>query len=100
MEKRIKKEIEKQLKNPTGAFKALIAAYAESVKGTEKAVILRRFYKERLGFFACMRELNRCGFWLEKTTFYRIKCDIVTDVALRACYDHLICPYSDEPQQK
>ena len=99
MEKKIKKEIEKQLKSPTGAFTSLIAAYAESVKGTEKAVLLRRFYKERRGYMACMRELNRSGFFLEKTTFYRIKSDIVIDVAMLACYDHLICPYSDATQQ-
>lgn len=97
MEKRIKKEIEKALRNPCGELGELIKKYY-SEADPDKGVIIRRFYFERRGFWATMRELRRYGFYMEKTTFYRLKDEVIEEIAMRACYEHLICPYGDEMQ--
>ena len=100
MDKTIKQEVKRNLQNPSGAFGELIQRYYEAAAGTEKAIFIKYFFFENRGYWATMRALNRAGFYVEKTTFYRIKDDIITDIALRACYEHLICPYRAETQLK
>ncbi len=98
MEKSIKKEVVKNIREPWGTFASLISDYRESVADTEKETILVYFIEKKLSYWRVMRILNRQGFYLERTTFYRIKDEIITDIALRACYEHLICPYGDKSQ--
>ena len=96
MEKRIKKEIAKALCSRGGALEDIIQAYYSENKGKEKGVIVRRYYFERRGYRATMRELRRCGYYCERSQFYRLKDEVLSDIAMRACYEHLICPYSDK----
>lgn len=100
MDKTIKQEVKRNLQNPSGAFGELIQRYYEAAAGTEREIFIKYFFFENRGFWAVMRALKRHGYYIEKTTFYRIKDDIITDIALRACYEHLICPYRDEMQLK
>lgn len=93
MQKALKKVIEQNLREPCGAFGELIKKYYAEVEGTEIEVMMRCFFFEHRGYWATMRALNRAGYYAEKTTFYRMKSDIVVEIALRACYEHLICPY-------
>ena len=99
MNRDIKRTIEKALRKPCGDLGELIKKYYAETE-PDKGVIIRRFYFEGRGFWATMRELRRCGFYMAKTTFYRLKDEIIADIAMRACYEHLICPYRDEMQQK
>lgn len=99
MEKSIKKEVVKNIREPWGTFASLLQEYRESVAGTPKEDILVFFIEKKMSYWRVMRILNRNGFYIERTTFYRIKDEIITDIALRACYEHLICPYSDKTQQ-
>lgn len=99
MQKEIKKAIEGALRNPCGAFGELIKKYYAEAEGTERAVFIKSFFFEGRGYWQTMRALNRAGYYAEKTTFYRMKADIIIDIALRACYEHLISPYGVVTQQ-
>ena len=96
MEKWIKKEVVNQIKNPSGKFGDIISEYMSEVADTEKIIFIKSFFMERKGYWTVMRELRRKDFYIEKSTFYRIKDDIIIDIALRACYEQLLCPYGDD----
>lgn len=100
MEKSIKKEVVKNIREPWGTFASLLQEYRESVAGTPKEDILVFFIEKKLSYWRVMRILQRNGFYIERATFYRIKDEVITDIALRACYEHLICPYCDKSQQQ
>ena len=95
MNKNIKKEIEKQLrdKNPPAEWQRLIARDLDEIAGTDKALIIRARYFLGMGYWRAIRELNRQGVYMSQTTFYNIVGDIIADIALRAGYERLICPY-------
>lgn len=95
MKKIIKKEIEKQLrdKNPSAEWQRLLARYLDDIAGTDKAVILRVRYERRRGYWQTLRELNRHGVYLSTTAFYQHLDEALAEIALRAAYERLICPY-------
>lgn len=94
MNKALKKEIEKQLrdKNPPAEWQRLILRYFDEIAGTDKAVILRTRYVLGWGYWRTLRELNRQGFYLSKTVFYNRIEEGLEEIALRAAYERLICP--------
>ena len=95
MNKIIKKEIEKNLrdKNPPVEWQRLIARYLNDIAGTDKAVILRTRYVLGWGYWRSLRELNRQGFYFSQTVFYERLGEALADLAMRAAYERLICPY-------
>ena len=99
MNKAIKKEIEKHLrdKNPPAVWRRLILRYLDEIAGSEKAVILRSRYFLGWGYWRTLRELNRQGFYLSQTVFYERIGEALEDIALRAAYEGLICPYDQKP---
>ena len=97
MKKAIKKEIEKQLreKNPPAEWQGVISRYMDEIAGSDKAVILYSRYMCGWGYWRTLRELNRQGFYMSQTVFYERLNEALGDLALRAAYEGLICPYSD-----
>ena len=95
MNKAIKKEIEKQLrdKNPPAEWQRLILRYLDEIAGTDKAIILRARYFGGRGYWWTLRELNRQGFYMSQTVFYERREEALGEIALRAAYERLICPY-------
>ncbi len=95
MNKAIKKEIEKQLnaKNPPAEWQRLILRYYDEIAGSDKAVILRARYVLGWGYWRTLKELNAQGFYLSKTVFYNRIEEGLEEIALRAAYERLICPY-------
>ena len=95
MNKAIKKEIEKQLrdKNPPAEWQRLIMRYFAEIAGSETAVIMRCRYVLGWGYWRTLRELNRQGFYLSQTVFYERVDDALAEIATRAAYERLICPY-------
>ena len=95
MNKTIKKEIEKQLrdKNPPAEWQRLIARYLDEIAGSDKAMIIRARYFLGMGYWRAIRELNRQGVYLSQTAFYIRVGEALADIALRAAYERLICPY-------
>ena len=95
MNKIIKKEITKQLrdKNPPAEWQRLILRYLDENAGSDKAVILRCRYFNAWGYWRTLRELNRQGFYLSQTVFYNRLEEALGEIALRAAYERLICPY-------
>lgn len=98
MNKSIKKEIEKQLrdKNPSDDWGRLILRYLDDIAGSDKAIIIRARYFLGLGYWRTLRELNRNGFYMSQTVFYDRVAEALADIALRAAYERLICPYCIE----
>lgn len=96
MEKWIKKEVVNQLRDPSGKFGDIISEYMTEVEGTEKSIFIKSFFMERKGYWTVMKELKKKDYYIERSTFYRIKDDIVIDIALRACFEQLLCPYGDK----
>lgn len=99
MEKRIKKQIEEAINKREGALYDLVLKYYAENEGTERGVIICEFFFNRRGYWRTQKILRYKGFYLEQTTFYRIKDEILIDIALRACYEGFICPYSDTTQR-
>lgn len=101
MDKTIKKEIEKQLRNksPSEAWRLLIQRYYDDLAGDEKSVILRCCYERGWGYWRTLRELNRQGFYMSQTVFYERKDRAIEEIALRAAYERLICPYCLENER-
>ena len=97
MEKSIKKEIEKQLrdKNPSVEWQRVILRYLEEIAGSDKAVIIRARYMSGWGYWRTLRELNRHGFYMSTTAFYQHLDEALGDLALRAAYERLISPYTE-----
>lgn len=95
MNKAIKKEIEKQLrdKNPPTEWQRLIMRYLDEIAGSDTAVILRARYFLGWGYWRTVRELNRQGFYMSQTVFYERIAEALGDIAIRAAYERLICPY-------
>ena len=95
MNKAIKQEIIKQLrdKNPPVEWQRLIMRYLDEIAGSETAVILRTRYFLGWGYWRTLRELNRQGFYLSQTVFYERLGEALGEIALRAAYERLICPY-------
>ena len=95
MNKAIKKEIEKQLrdKNPPAEWQRLIMRYLDEIAGSDTAVILRARYFLGWGYWRTLRELNRQGFYMSQTVFYERVADALAELAMRAAYERLICPY-------
>lgn len=102
MNKVIKKEIEKQLRaeNPPTEWQRLILRYYDDIAGTDKAVILRSLYVLGWGYWRTLRELNRQGFYMSQTVFYMRRAEALADIAMRAAYERLICPYCMEKEQE
>lgn len=100
MNKTLKKEIEKQLreKHPSAEWQRLILRYYDEIAGTEKAVILRSRYVLGWGYWRTLRELNRQGFYFSQTVFYERLDEAIADIAIRAAYERLICPYCIEKE--
>ena len=98
MNKAIKKEIEKHLrdKNPPAEWQRIILQYFDAVEGSDKAVILRTRYFLGWGYWRTLRELNRQGFYMSQTVFYNRLDEALGELALRAAYERLICPYCME----
>lgn len=96
MIKELKKEIKKNICNPSGKYIKIMKIYLSEIEGTEKDLFISCYFKKKMGYKSVIRELNRHGYYLETTTFFRIKDEIITDVALRACYERIISPYSNE----
>lgn len=103
MEKRIKKEIKKQLraqkpsiKERDAAWERLIIGYLEEKEGTETAAILRGIYINGWGPYKMLRELNRLGFYMSHTVLYERLNEGLEALAIRAAYEHLINPYETE----
>ena len=94
MNKALKKEIEKQLrdKNPPIEWQRVINRYLEEIAGSDKAVILRARYVLGWGYWRTLRELNRQGFYMSQTVFYERLGEALGEIALRAAYERLICP--------
>lgn len=101
MNKAIKKEIEKQLrdKNPPAEWQKIIFRYFDEIAGSDKAVILRARYVHGWGYWRTIKELNRQGFYLSQTVFYERLAEALADIAMRAAYERLICPYCIEKEQ-
>lgn len=95
MNKALKKEVEKQLrdKNPSVEWQRLITRYYDEIAGSETAVILRSRYALGWGYWRTIKELNRQGFYMSQTVFYERIAEAISDLALRAAYERLICPY-------
>ena len=95
MNKAIRKEIEKQLrsKNPPIEWQRLIMRYLDEIAGSETAVLLRCRYFLGMGYWRTLRELNKQNFYLSHTTFYNVLGEALAEIALRAAYERLICPY-------
>lgn len=95
MNKTIKTEIIKQLrdKNPPAEWQRLILRYLDEIAGTDKAIILRARYFGGRGYWWTLRELNRQGFYMSQTVFYERLGEAIGEIALRAAYERLICPY-------
>lgn len=95
MNKTIKKEIEKQLrdKNPSAEWQRVIFRYFDEIAGTDKAVILRGRYILGWGYWRTVRELNKQNFYMSQTVFYERLGEALGEIALRAAYERLICPY-------
>lgn len=95
MNKTLKKELEKQLndKNPPAEWARLINRYLEEIAGSDKAVILRCRYVLGWGYWRTLRELNRQGFYMSQTVFYERLGEALGELALRAAYERLLCPY-------
>lgn len=95
MNKAIKKEIEKQLRNKNApeAWQRLFMRYFSDIAGTDKAVILRCRYILGMGYWRTLRELNKSGFYMSQTVFYEHCSEAIAEIALRAAYENLICPY-------
>lgn len=100
MNKALKKEIEKQLrdKNPPVEWQRLIARYMDEIAGTDKAVILRTRYVHGWGYWRTLRELNRQGFYFSQTVFYERLGEALGEIAMRAAYERLVCPYCLEKE--
>lgn len=94
MNKAIKREIEKQLrdKNPPTEWQKIIMRYMDEIAGSDKAVILRARYMNGWGYWRTLRELNRQGFYMSQTVFYERLNEAIADIAIRAAYERLICP--------
>ena len=95
MNKTIKKEIIKQLrdKNPPTDWQRLILRYLDENAGSEKAAILRCRYFNGWGYWRTVRALNTQGIYLSQTVFYNRLEEALGEIALRAAYERLICPY-------
>ena len=95
MNKAIKKEVEKQLNadNPRAEWQRLFSRYLEENAGNDKAVILRCRYILGWGYWKTLKELNRQGHYLSQTVFYNRLEEALGEIALRAAYERLICPY-------
>lgn len=95
MKKEIKKLIEDKLfnKNLTTDWQMLISAYYESVKDTEKGVVLKCRYFEKKNYWRCLKELQKIRMYCEKDNFYRIVNEIINEILFRASYERLINPY-------
>lgn len=102
MNKAIKKEIEKQLREkiPSAEWQRLISRYYDEIAGTDKAIILRMRYVRGLGYWRTVRELNRQGFYMSQTVFYERIDEAIADLAMRAAYERLICPYCLEKERE
>ena len=100
MNKAIKKEIEKQLrdKNPPAEWQRLINRYFDEIAGSDTAVILRTRYVHGWGYWRTLKELNRQGFYMSQTVFYERIAEALADLAIRAAYERLICPYCIEKE--
>ncbi len=100
MNKSIKKEIEKQLrdKNPPAEWQRLIMRYLDEIAGSDKAVIVRARYILDWGYWRTLRELNRQRFYMSQTVFYERVNEAIADLAMRAAYERLICPYCIEKE--
>lgn len=94
MNKAIKKEIEKHLrdKNPSAEWQRLLMRYLDEIAGSETAVILRCRYFLGWGYWRTLRELNKNGFYISQTVFYERVDEAIGEIALRAAYERLICP--------
>lgn len=101
MNKAIKKEIEKQLrdKNPPVEWQRLIMRYFDEIAGSDKAVILRSRYVLGWGYWRILKELNRQGFYMSQTVFYERLGEALGEIALRAAYERIICPYCLEKER-
>ena len=101
MHKAIKKEIEKQLRNhnPPAEWQRLILRYLDDIAGTDKAIIMRARYFNGWGYWRTIRELNKQGFYMSQTVFYERIGEALADVAMRAAYERLICPYCIEKEK-
>ena len=95
MNRSIKKEIEKQLKNQNApeVWQRLLMRYFSDIAGTDKAIILRCRYILGWGYWRTLRELNKNGFYMSQTVFYEHCSEAIAEIALRAAYEGLICPY-------
>lgn len=95
MKKSLKREIEKHLRdqNPPEAWQRLILRYFDDIAGTDAAVILRSRYVLRWGYWRTVRELNRQGFYMSQTVFYERIDEALWEIAMRAAYERLVCPY-------
>ena len=95
MNKAIKKEIIKHLRdqNPPAEWQRLILRYLSEIAGSELSVILRCRYTLGWGYWKTIRELNKNGFYLSQTVFYARLGEALNEIALRAAYERLICPY-------
>lgn len=102
MNKTIKKEIEKYLrdKNPPAEWQRLIARYLDEISGSDKAVILRSRYFNGWGYWRTLRELNKQNFYFSQTVFYERLAEALADLAMRAAYERLICPYCIERERE
>lgn len=102
MNKALKKEIEKQLrdKNPPAEWQRIIARYLDEIAGSDKAVILRTRYVLGWGYWRTIRELNRQGFYMSQTVFYERLGEALGEIAMRAAYERLVCPYCMEKEGK
>lgn len=95
MNKAIKKEIERQLrsKNPPAEWQRIISRYLDEIAGSDKAIILRVRYFNGRGYWQTIKELNAQRYFMSQTIFYERVGEIIADLALRAAYERLICPY-------
>lgn len=95
MNKTIKKEIIKQLrdKKPPAEWQRLITRYLDENEGSDKAIIIRCRYLNGRGFWRTMRELEKQSIYLSQTVFYNRLEEALGEIALRAAYERLICPY-------
>lgn len=102
MNKAIKKEIEKQLrdKNPPAEWGKIITRYFDEIAGSDTAVILRARYVLGWGYWRTIKELNRQGFYMSKTVFYERIVEALAEIAVRAAYKHLISPYEETEKKK
>lgn len=95
MQKAIKKEIEKHLRdnNPPAEWQRLILRYLDDIAGTDTAVIMRARYFNGWGYWRTLRELNKQGFYMSQTVFYERISEALAEIAMRAAYERLLCPY-------